>query len=102
MRPKSAMFYIKDIENISSEMVDLLESKRDTNDEVEDLADDIYKWSLESIAAIFLSTRLGSLDQNLPEDSDSKRFIQAVNTFLGPDMNEIAVGPPIWKYFSTP
>ena len=101
MRPKSAMFYIKDIEDISREMVNFLESKRDGNDEVDDLTADLYKWSLESIAAIFLNTRLGCLGQNLSEESDSKQFINAVNTFLGPDLNDIVIGPPIWKYYST-
>ena len=101
MRPKSAMFYINDIEDISEKLVILLDTRRDANDEVEDLVQDLYKWSLESIAAIFLNTRLGCLDQNLSVDSDIHSFIKAVNTFLGPDFNDINMGPPIWKYVST-
>jgi len=101
MRTKSAMFYINDLEDISEKFVNLLRTKSGVNDEVEDIVPDVHRWSLESIAAIFLNIRLGCLDQNLSEDSDVNRFINAVNTFLGPDFNDINMGPPIWKYVST-
>ena len=102
MRPKSAMFYIKDVEEISQQFVDLLAANTDTEDEVEDLIKHVYCWSLESIAAIFLDTRLGSLEPALSEHSETRRFIAAVNVFLGPDMNDMILGLPIWKYVSTP
>ena len=102
MRLKSAMFYIKDIEEISQQLVELLTTNIDSNGEVEDVIKHVYVWSLESIAAIFLDCRLGSLDPALPEDSESRRFIKAVNVFLGPDMNDMILGLPIWKYVTTP
>ena len=102
MRPKSAMFYIKDIEEISQQFVDLITANADSNGEVEDIVKHIHSWSLESIAAIFLDTRLGCLDPNLPEDSEARRFIRAVNVFTGPDFNDLNIGLPIWKYVATP
>lgn len=102
MRPKSAMFYIRDIEEISQQFVDLITANADSNGEVEDIVRHIQCWSLESTAAIFLDTKLGVLDPNLPEDSEGRKFIRAVNVFLGPDLNEISMGPPIWKYVATP
>ena len=101
MRPKSAMFYIGDIEEISQQFVDLLSANTDSNGEVEDILKHISCWSLESIAAIFLDTRLGTLDPALPEDSETKRFIEAVNVFLV-EMNDLTIGLPVWKYVTTP
>ena len=101
MRPKAAMYYIPVLDEISTDFVDLVESKKDENDEV-DIREYIFGWSLESISAIFLNTRIGAMDPNLPEDSDSKQFIKAIGQFLGPDLNEITMGPPIWKYIQTP
>ena len=54
MRPKSAMFYIRDIEEISQQLVELLTVHIDSNGEVEDVIKHVHVWSLESIAAIFL------------------------------------------------
>ena len=102
MRPKSAMFYINDIEEISQQLVDLMTANADRNGEVDDILKHIHSWSLESIAAIFLDTRLGCLDPNLPEDSEARRFIRAVNMFTGPDFNDLNIGLPIWKYIATP
>ena len=102
MRPKSAMFYINDIEEISQQFVELLAANTDSNSEVEDIIQHLYCWSLESIAAIFLDTRLGTLDPSLPDDSEARRFIKAVNVFLGPELNDLNLGLPIWKYISTP
>ena len=102
MRPKSAMFYIRDVEEISQQFVDLLTAHTDSEGEVEDVIQHIYCWSLESIAAIFLDTRLGSLDPALPQHSEGRKFIAAVNVFLGPDLNDLNMGLPIWKYVSTP
>ena len=102
MRPKSAMFYINDIEEISQQLVDLMTANVDSEGEVEDIVKHIQCWSLESTAAIFLDTRLGVLDPNLPEDSEGRRFIRAVNVFLGPDFNDLNMGLPIWKYVPTP
>ena len=102
MRPKSAMYYINDIEEISQQLVDLMTANVDSEGEVEDIVKHIQCWSLESTAAIFLDTRLGVLDPNLPEDSEGRRFIRAVNVFLGPDFNDLNMGLPIWKYVPTP
>ena len=72
MRPKSAMFYIKVLEDISSDLIDVLSLKRDSSGEIDDLLKYAHQWSLESICAIFLDARLGCLDENQAEDSDGK------------------------------
>ena len=102
MRSKSATFYIDDVEEISQQFVDLLTAHTDSEGEVEDLNKHVYCWALESIAAIFLDTRLGNLHKALHEDSDGQRFIAALRVLLGPDMNDLNLGLPVWKYIPTP
>jgi len=102
LRPKSATFYIKDIEQISEDLNNLITETVDCNNEVEDLLDLVNRWSLESIIAIFLDMRIHCLNKDLPENSDAKRFVNAVKIALGPDGNEMSGGIPIWKYITTP
>merc|ERR1719312_1345354 len=76
LRPKSAMFYIDDIEQISAELNDLINSTIDKKGEVDDLLDIVNRWSLESIIAIFLDMRIHCLDKDLPSDSDAQEFVK--------------------------
>ena len=92
MRPKSAMFYINDIEEISKELIELVAATVDSNNEVDDLLDYINKWSLESIIAIFLDMRINCLDKELADDSDARKFVNAVKIALGREANDIASG----------
>ena len=102
MRPKSAMFYINDIEAISVDLSELIFQSIDDNQEVDDLLDLINRWSLESITAIFLDMRINCLRKDLPEDSDEIKFVNAVKVVTGHEGNDIALGIPTWKFFSTP
>ena len=101
LRPKSAMAYIADIENISSDFLDLIEDSLDGKNEVPDLLDLVNMFALESIVIIFLDQRLGCLRKNLPENSDAKSFVNAVKVITGHDGNELAGGIPIWKLYPT-
>jgi len=102
LRPKSAMFYIDSIEDISQDFAEVMERKTDAKGEVDDVTKYLYRWSLESIATIFLDAKLGCLEENLPADSDTNRLIKAVDVALGQDASELAGGMPIWKYIATP
>ena len=101
LRPKSAMAYIADIENISSDFLDLIEDSLDEKNEVPDLLELVNMFALESIVIIFLDQRLGCLKKNLPENSDAKSFVNAVKVITGHDGNELAGGIPIWKLYPT-
>ena len=72
LRPKSAMSYIEDIEQISSEFLDLIEDSLNDKKEVDDLLELVNMFSLEAIVIIFLDKRLYCLQKNLPENSDAK------------------------------
>ena len=72
LRPKSAMCYIEDIEQISSEFLDLIDDSLNDKKEVDDLLELVNMFSLEAIVIIFLDKRLYCLQKNLPENSDAK------------------------------
>ena len=101
LRPKSAMAYIEDIEQISSALLDLIEDSLDDNREVDDLLEHVNKFALESIVIIFLDKRLGCLQKNLPENSDAVKFINAVKVMTGKDGNDLFHGLPLWKIYPT-
>ena len=102
MRPKSAMFYINDIEEVTNDFLELVSDSLDHNDEVDDLLDLVNRWTLESVVAMFLDMRINCLEKHLPDDSDVKKFVNAVKVVTGQEGNDMAYGIPLWKYFSTP
>lgn len=57
LRPKSAMYYIDDITEVSAELAGLLEMKMDSDHEIKDIVPLIYRWALDAVGAIFLDTR---------------------------------------------
>ena len=91
LRPKSAMFYIDDLEQIGLQFCEKMEQKSDSNMEVDDVTGLIYRWALEAVSSIFLDARLNCLAENLSPD-----------IVLGEDASDLVGGPPIWKYISTP
>ena len=70
LRPKSAMFYIDSLEEISQEFVAKMSAKSDGEMEVDDVLPYIHRWALESTGRIFLNTRLQCLEEeSLSPDS---------------------------------
>ena len=102
MRPKSAFFYIGIVEEISYELQGLISKSLDENQEVDDLLELINRWATESITAIFLDIRLNYLNNDLAQDSEAEKLIDAIKVLTGPDGQNLAMGPSIWKYFPTP
>ena len=56
LRPKSAMFYIDSMEEISNEFVAKMSEESDSRMEVDNVMRYIHQWSLESGVKIFLNT----------------------------------------------
>ena len=102
LRPKSAMFYIDSLEEISQEFVAKMSAKSDSEMEVDDVLSYIHRWALESVVKIFLNTRLGCLEENLAPDSDTARIIATTQQVMGPDSFKMMSGVPVWKYVPTP
>ena len=102
LRPKSAMFYLSSIEEISLELADKMGDTLDDKSEIDDMMSLLARWALEAVTSIFLDTRLNCLAEDHQPNSDTMRLIENVNVILGPDAMEMAGGVPIWKYISMP
>ena len=101
MRPKSAMFYMDSIEQISEQLNDVIEKVKDEKSaEVDDITEYCYRWALESITSVFLNTRLGCLDESPSEDGET--LIKCSRVVLGSDMYKLMSRPPIWRYIPVP
>ena len=82
MRPKSAHFYIEEIQNISEDFMNFIRLKRGKEDNViYDTLPEIYRFTFESICFIALDTRLGCM--NIPLDPEIAATFKASKAFLG-------------------
>ena len=95
MRPKSAMFYIDQLQDVGNDFVELCRRKRDANGVMPDNhLDDYHSFGIESIALIAIDTRLGCLNESvLPEN---KKAIDAAAVLIA-EMGELMMGLPTWK-----
>ncbi|XP_046391143.1 probable cytochrome P450 49a1 [Ischnura elegans] len=102
MQPRTSMRYIPPISSVAQEFVDRMRAIKDQNDEMPpDFMNELFKWALESIAYVALDTRLGCLRENLPQDSEGQKMIDAVGDFFD-CLFDLEMGLSIWKYYSTP
>ena len=62
MRPKSAMFYLEDVDETSEQLLHLLENHLDKNRDSTDLNNCLQKYALDSIAIMFLGFHVGVLE----------------------------------------
>jgi hypothetical protein len=102
LQMKTLRQYVKPLEAVTGEFIDRCNRLLDENSEVPaDFDNEIHKWSLESIVLILLDTRLGVLDENLPIDSDSQKFIDSVKFVLRTGAYFELKGI-MWRFFNTP
>ena len=62
-----------------------------------DFLDELYKWSLESVSCLALSTRLGCFDENLTEGSHQMQIIRAVSDIFSSSMY-LDNGLQLWRF----
>jgi cytochrome P450 len=104
MKPKAIMEYLVPMQEVAADFVKRMIEIKDSNNEVPNFLEELYKWALESVAVVGLDTRLGCLDRNARADSDGLRMINTVNTQFS-SMNELEgfLGNiQFWKLFRTP
>ena len=101
MRRQSATFYMKNILDTTTELLDKMDYFMNENGEVDDLLELCLLWALESIAGSFLDTHLECFENHLSPASDANKFVEALKVGLGDDLTELALGPPLWKLWST-
>ncbi|XP_038158195.1 sterol 26-hydroxylase, mitochondrial [Cyprinodon tularosa] len=73
--------------------VELLRSRSPDRATVRNLAAELYKFGFEGISAVLFETRLGCLQEEIPEDT--LRFIAAVNNML--TLSDIVILMPCWS-----
>ena len=61
MRPKSAMFYLNSLQDISKEFVEYVKRERDSDGIKGNFLDDMHRLGFESISFVALDTKMGSL-----------------------------------------
>ncbi|XP_017787115.1 PREDICTED: probable cytochrome P450 49a1 [Nicrophorus vespilloides] len=97
--PATAKKYIDPLNVIASDFLDRMDDMRDSNDELpSNFLSEIYKWALESVARVALDIRLGCLNPDLAEDSESQRIIDAINTFFW-NVAEVELKMPVWRVY---
>ena len=87
MRPKSALYYISDLEKIAMDVAEEIIEKETDQNGVMDIIKMCQKFSLESVAYVFLGSRLGALSgtgdgQRLIEIADSTGELQQTLFFM--------------------
>ncbi|KAH1000878.1 hypothetical protein HUJ04_013154 [Dendroctonus ponderosae] len=76
-----------------------MEQSLDRNNELPgNFLSEIYKWALESVARVSLNTRLGCLEPHLPNESESQRIIDSINTFFW-NVAEVELKFPVWRIY---
>ncbi|XP_046395350.1 probable cytochrome P450 49a1 [Ischnura elegans] len=101
MQPRIASQYVEPIGGVAQEFIERIRSIKDEKEEMpKDFVNDLFKWSLESIAYVALDTRLGCLESNLPPDSEPQKMIDAVGDFFD-CFFDIEVNIPFWKIYPT-
>ena len=89
--------HLDKVSEISEEFNEHLEKVINTESgDVEDIANEVYKWALESIAAIALDTRLGCLGNETTEDHLA--MIRAVKYILQLS-KKLDSGLRLWELF---
>ena len=100
MRPKSALFYISELEKIALDVAEFIEEKADPSGTM-DVVKMCQGYSLEAVAYIFLGSRLGTLSGQ----GDGQRLIEITDA-VGPISQKLMFLPtsllpylPIYKEF---
>ncbi len=97
MRPKSALFYIDELQDVSQDFVNFIRAIRDPDDHtVNNFLPDIYRFTFEAVTLIALDTRLGCL--KLDMDPEIAEVFQCSQKFLAA-FPDIITALPTWKFF---
>ena len=100
MRPKSAMYYLDEIQNVAQDFIKLIEEKRLSNDRniIENFLPDIYRYTLESICVIAIEQRIGCLKNDSSTlDSEIAKMFESMKAFLN-SYPDFLSGIPTWKF----
>ena len=90
MRPKSALYYIDDLDDIAGDLADRISTEKSLNDgSVEDMYPILQAFALEAVGSIFLGSRLGAIKG----EGDGQRLIEIAEEGL-PIVQQLMFIPP--------
>ncbi|PVD33356.1 hypothetical protein C0Q70_04610 [Pomacea canaliculata] len=82
LKPKSVAAYLNIHNGVADDLVASIGRLRNTEGIIEDFLPELYKFAMEGIGFVCFNRRVGALDENIPADSDTFRFIEAVNDVM--------------------
>jgi hypothetical protein len=98
MRPKSAMFYLDELQEIGDEFVAYIRRERGQRADgtIPDFLMPCHRYALESITAIALNTRLGCLEPEIHTKVET--YLKSIDGFMK-TFPRMVLSFPSWKYF---
>lgn len=89
MKPKSATAYLDMHNGVADDFVSAISRMRNKDGVVEEILPELYKFAMEGIGCVCFNRRLGALEMDIPEDSDTWRFIRAVSDVMAATHDEL-------------
>uniref|UniRef100_A0A8C2YYP2 Cytochrome P450, family 27, subfamily B, polypeptide 1 n=1 Tax=Cyclopterus lumpus TaxID=8103 RepID=A0A8C2YYP2_CYCLU len=94
LRPKAVEAYDKTLNGVVSDLIAKLHLRRRSQGLVSDIGSEFYRFGLEGISSVLFESRIGSLDEVVPEETE--RFIQSINTMFV--MTLLTMAMPKWLH----
>ncbi|CAH1797213.1 unnamed protein product [Owenia fusiformis] len=96
LRPKEVMEYIPGMDEVATEFSQRMKKLLDSKGEVDNLENELFKWSLESIGTVLFEERIGCL--NDPPPQLAKDFISNLMGFFK-YLQPLMYNVPIYKIY---
>ncbi|XP_069693132.1 probable cytochrome P450 CYP44 isoform X2 [Periplaneta americana] len=100
LRKREVHYYLPLVQEVARDLVKHIIKKRGANGEVENLADEIAKWSHESAGMVCFENRLSSFDDN--EAGERAQAMINANKVMFKLSSQLKFSLPIYMYIKTP
>ncbi|XP_027212219.1 probable cytochrome P450 49a1 [Penaeus vannamei] len=102
MKPKMVGAYLQQMDEVSREFTDRIAQLQEEHGEMpSDFQFELYKWALESVSLVALNRRMGCLNPDVAQDSETVRLIGIVNGIFQA-LNDLEMGSMLWRLVRTP
>ncbi|KAI1885241.1 hypothetical protein AGOR_G00218140 [Albula goreensis] len=99
LKPKHVSTYTGSLNQVVTDFIKKVEWLRDTKGDgviVHDLAGELYKFAFEGISVVLFETRMGCLNENVPEET--KQFIDSVGEMFRLSPIIVLFPKSLWPY----
>ncbi|XP_042652950.1 25-hydroxyvitamin D-1 alpha hydroxylase, mitochondrial-like isoform X2 [Tyto alba] len=102
LRPRAAEGYAGPLAGVVGDLLRRLQRQRDRHPQhlVPDVATEFYKFGLEGISSVLFASRLGCLEPEVPQDTET--FIRSINTMFVMTLLTMAMPKPLHRLFPKP